>query len=80
VHAEQARPARAQPSLQASRAHRLSSRGRARSTHGGQLAALCVVTALALGAWAAAAASVDARSRGLPRALDSVLHTLHVAG
>jgi len=52
---------------------------RARSAHGGQLPALCVVAALALGAWAAAAASVDARSRGLPRALDSVLHTLHVA-
>ncbi len=52
----------------------------ARSAHSGQLPALCIVAALALGAWAAAAASVDACSRGLPRALDSVLHTLHVAG
>ncbi|KAK9837441.1 hypothetical protein WJX81_002838 [Elliptochloris bilobata] len=52
----------------------------ATGTHGAALPALCGLATLALVAWLGAAASVDARCRGFPHALDSVLHTLHLKG
>ena len=49
-----------------------------RRMHGALLPSMCALAACALVAWMAAAAAVDARSRGFPHALDSVLYTLHI--
>lgn len=46
--------------------------------HSALLPSVYALATCALVAWMAAAAAVDARSRGFPHALDSVLYTLHI--